>query len=170
MLFTSKRPSVDSHGHRMKSQFLSMHTGPTRIRPPYFSSLVSPQILSISCIPDLPNYLSFPDCSMCFLPSTSLHGPFPYLKCPAFPCFLGKLLFIRSDPLCWTFTEHTNNINDLLLYTPIVVEHSCCCIYPPGLQLFVYSDIFFSGPRRPVFSFSVSLDAWPSAGYEWMSG
>lgn len=48
----SERPSEDPCGHKMKSKFLGMHTGPTQIRPPDFSSLFS-QVLDMPYIPGL---------------------------------------------------------------------------------------------------------------------
>lgn len=156
----SKRPSVDPHGSKMKSTFFSMNAEYNRIRSSYFSSLLSPQVLSMICIPDLPDCLNFPNSTMPFLSSRNLHCCFPSLGCPAPTCFLGELLFVLLDPLCWAFTSS---------YIPPL------CLEPRFLIAFIPVDCsyFFTtvsshlDREGPYFPYLLSSATCPNAS-EWV--
>ena len=140
----SKRPLVDPCGCKTKSTFFSMNAEHNRIRSPYFSNLFSPQILSIVCIPDLPDCSNFPNCSMPFLTSKSLNCCFPSLGCPALPCFLGELLFVLVDPLCWVLTSS--------YILPLCLESRFLIAFIPVDFSYFYNCVFPSGLRRPLLT------------------
>lgn len=120
-----------SHGHKRKSRFLSMHIGPTKIRPPYFSSLFSPQALYMPYIPDIKLFkFSSLYLVLCYLHESACAVP-PNLEYPAPLCFLCKLLFILSDPLCWAFIECTSYISQLFYIPPLYLEYSSVIAFIP---------------------------------------
>lgn len=155
----SKRPSVDPHGHKVKSKFLSVNAGPNSFRPPYFSGLFSLQILSLLYILDLPNYLNFPDCTMPFLTSMSLHCCFPVPRMPCPSQFSWKTPVYPSRPSVLTFTSSYKQ--------SLYLEHNSVIAFIPldcnYLFTIVSSHLEREGPYLP---YLVSSSTWPSASYE----
>lgn len=137
MLFSSLE------GHRLKSKCLSMHAGPTRIRFPYLSSFFfSPQILLIPYIPVLPNYLRFPECTMYFLASMSLHVlfPVPRMPCPC-SCFHGNYLFIPSDPCIESSKNSQATFITSSCTPPLYLGHSSIATFIPLDRNYLYTII-----------------------------